>query len=156
MASTPPSSTPGEFTPKQLKELQKSQKRENYLARIKEANNIRYQNECANLDILVPTPPERKNAVILHENNRPYLTRDSFVKVIQNTTAGNNRPAGFGYISECNGVGGAAFYSVKYTPAHDGGRIHKKIPLSDLTPCTPFDNFPAESIKRTRKICLAS
>ena len=45
----------------------------------------------------------------------------------------------------------AAFYSVKYTPAHDGGRTHKDIQLSVLTPYSPFDDVLQEDMKRSRK-----
>ena len=51
---------------------------------------------------------------------------------------------------ETFGVGGAALYSIKYTPAHDGGRTHKKIALCNLTPCTPFNDCLADDEKRVR------
>ena len=144
------SSAASSYTAKQIKELKKIQRRENDLARIKEANNERYQKECDNLNILVPAPPESKRAVVIADDNRPYLSRDSFVQVKQDTSPGHYRPAGFGYITECNGVGGAAIYSVKYCPTYDGGRVHKDITLSDLTPCSPFDDLPPDNEKRTR------
>ena len=40
---------------------------------------------------------------------------------------------------------------MKYTPAYDGEWTHKKISLSELTPCVPFDNLPPDSAKRTQK-----
>ena len=123
MAPAPPTVPTGRLTAKQIRALQKLQREEEDLARIKQANEERYENECANLDILLPTPPERKRAVVIMDDNRPYLSRDSFVQVSADTSAGHNRPGGFGYITECNGVGGAAMYSVKYTPAYDGGGL---------------------------------
>ena len=125
MAPAPPTVPTVGLTAKQIKALQKLQRAEDDLARIKQANEERYENECANLDILLPTPPERKRAVVIMDDNRPYLSRDSFVQVSADTSAGHNRPGGSGYITECNGVGGAVIYSVRYTPPYDGsGRIN--------------------------------
>ena len=146
MASTVPT-VPPVITPQQLRALQKIQRAENDLTRIKEANNTRYENESANISILDPTPPERKRAFILSDDNRPFLSIGSFVKVDADTSAGHNRPAGFGYVTECCGVGGAALYSVKYNHAYDGGRTHKKIHLSALTPGMPFNNFSTDNEK---------
>ena len=70
------------------------------------------------------------------------------MKVIANTDSGFNRIEGYGYIDETFGVGIAALYNVKYTPAYDGGRTHKRIKLGDLTPCSPFDNCVPEDSKR--------
>ena len=100
---------------------------------------------------ITPTPPpERKPAFTLTDDNRPFLPVGDFVKVEAKTESGHNRPEGYGYISETFGVGAAAFYTVKYTPAYDGGRTHKKVHLIDLTSSSPFnDCLPPES-KRKR------
>ena len=79
------------------------------------------------------------------------MTRDSFVKVGTDSSHGKNRPDGYGYITACHGVGGAAIYDVKYTPVYDGGRTHRKISLDFLTPCTPFNDIITNKTKRKRK-----
>ena len=124
--------------------------------RIKDANQKRYEEGCTELQLADPIPPERKPAIRLSDNGRPFLTRDSFVKVGTDSSHGKNRPEGYGYITACHGVGGAAIYDVKYTPVYDGGRTHRKISLDFLTPCTPFDDIITNVTKRKRKLTQSS
>ena len=138
------------LTAKQAAALARIERQELNLERIKLANSQFYREQAADID-LTPVPPERKQAFILAEDNRPYLGIGEYVKVESKTDAGYNRPEGYGYIHQTFGVGLAALYSVKYTPAFDGGRVHKQVRLGDLTPCSPFDECLAEESRRKRK-----
>ena len=71
---------------KQIKELAKIEPQEKNLERIKEANSRRYQDECENLDLAVPTPPERKPHFDIEDDSRPFLSKDSFMKVKPDTS----------------------------------------------------------------------
>ena len=50
------------------------------------------------------------------------------------------------------GVGTAAYYIIKYTPAFDGGRTHKHLHLVDLTLCSLFDECILPESKRQQKL----
>ena len=65
-----------------------------------------------------------------------------------------NRSEGYSYISETFGYDIAAFHTIKYIPAYDGGRFHKNVQLGDLTPCSPFDNCLAEDLKRISRTLI--
>ena len=78
---------PVTLTRKQISALAKMERQDSNLVRIKDANTRFYQEECADID-LTPTPPERKAAIIMEDNLRPFLTVGSFVKVISNTKSG--------------------------------------------------------------------
>ena len=138
------------LTPSDIRALEKRKRQELNLQRIKDANKKRYEEGCVSVQLSQPIPPERKPAMILPEEGRSFLTRDSFVKV-EAALSGQYRPDGYGYITICHGVGGAALYDVKYTPVYDGGRIHRRIPLSCLTSCSPFDDILPEGAKRRRR-----
>ena len=56
-----------------------------------------------------------------------------FMKAERNMTAGNNQTEGKCYIIATFGVGLVGFHTVKYTPGHDGGQVHKRVRLGDLT-----------------------
>ena len=73
------------------------ERQDSNLVRIKDVNTRFYQEQCADID-LTPKPPERKSAIIMEDNLRPFLTVGSFVKVISNTKSGHNRPSGYGYV----------------------------------------------------------
>ena len=73
--------TAAKLTASQLSALQKHNRQETNLERIKVANRIRYQEGCADLQLAGPVPPERKLAFRLSDDLRPFLTRGSFVKV---------------------------------------------------------------------------
>ena len=142
--------TPVILTTKQAAALAKIQQQEQNLERIKLANAQLYSEQAAELD-LTPTPPERKPTYQPVDDLKPYLKIGEFVKVDEKTEAGYNRIEGYGYITEAFGAGAAAFYSVKFTPAYDGGRTHKQVRLGDLTCCSPFDECLPENTKRVRK-----
>ena len=99
----------------------KIEQQEKNLEQIKEANSRRYQDECENLDIVVPTPPKKKPHVDIEDDSRLFLTKYSLVKVESDTSPGNNHPTGFSYIKSTFVVRGSAHYDVKYTPGYDGG-----------------------------------
>ena len=139
------------LTTQQISALRKHDRQVLNLQRIKEANQKRYEEGCAELEVADPVPPERKPAFRIADNQSAFLTRDSFVKVEADTSCVRNRPHGYGYITACHGVGGAAIYDVKFTPAYDSGRIHKAISLSYLTSCSPFDDIIAEGKKQRRR-----
>ena len=145
------SNTTANLTTQQISALRKHDRQVVNLQRIKEANQKRYEEGCAELEVADPVPPERKPAFRIADDQRAFLTRDSFVKVEADTSRGRNRPYGYGYITACHGVGGAAIYDVKFTPAYDSGRIHKAISLGYLTSCSPFDDIIAEGTKRRRR-----
>ena len=94
------------------------------LQRIKDANQKRYEEGCAELELAPSVPPERRSAIRLSKNHCPFLTRDSFAKVEAESSRGKNRPHGYGYTTASHGFGGAALYDVRYTPAYDGGCTH--------------------------------
>ena len=137
------------LTANQASALARIERQENNLARIKEANTQRYRDQVVDLD-LTPTPPERKPAFTLEDDQRPYLKVGEFTKVKRDMSAGNNQPEGYGYIVATFGMGLAAYYTVKYTPGYDGGRVHKCVRLGDLTPCSPFEECLAPGSKRDR------
>ena len=137
------------LTNKQASTLKKIERQESNLIRIKDANTLMYEEMCTDVD-LTPTPPERKMAIHFGDSLRPFLTIGEFVKVEEKTSSGHNRPTGYGYITETFGVGAAAFYSVKFTPAYDSARTYKNIRLCDLTPCKPFGDCISDDVKRIR------
>ena len=47
-------------------------------------------------------------------------------------------------------LGSAAVYDIKYTPVYDSGRVHRRVSLEYLTPCSPFEDVIPEGIKRCR------
>ena len=117
------------LTASQITALKNHDRQVKNLERIKDANRTHYEENCANLELAPSVPPERKMVVNFSEDFQPYLTRDSFVKVEEDFSAGKNRPEGYGYICNVRGVGAAVIYDVKFTPAYDGGRVHKNIHL---------------------------
>jgi hypothetical protein len=57
-----------------------------------------------------------------------------YVRVEGDSSPGNNRPAGCGFVTAANGVGAATLASVKYSPrVYDNGREHKSIPFNAMT-----------------------
>ena len=118
---------PPSCTAKQRSTLARIERQENNLERIKLANSQFYQEKAVDID-LAPVPPERKPAFVPTEDNRPYLKIGEFCRVETNISSKYNRPKGYGYITETLGVGLAAYYTVKLTPAHIvGGRTNRSI-----------------------------
>ena len=126
------------LTAKQASALALIERQENNLGRIELGNAQRYQEQAADID-LTPTLPERKPAFVPTEDLTLFLNVGDFIKADAKTDAGFNCPEGYGYIVQIFWAGAAAYYSVKYTPAFDGGRTHRHLHLVDLTPCSPFD-----------------
>ena len=138
------------LTAKQKTALARIERQDVCIARIETANNRFYEEQAAEID-LTPTLPERKPAFTLDEDQTPYLKIGEFVKVENSSSPRCYRPEGYGYVTATFGVGIAAYYSIKYTPAFDGGSTHKQVQLGDLTPCSPFDEFLPPETKRARK-----
>ena len=138
------------LTAKHKAALARLERQETNLARIKTADNEFYHSQVEDID-LTPVPPERKPAFTLSEDHKPYLKVGNFVKVELSSTTKKYRPDGYGYIQKTFGVGSAAYYMIKHTPAHDGDRTHKGIPLAELAPWSPFDDVLLEDTKRDRK-----
>ena len=94
------SNTTANLTTQQISALRKHDRQVLNLQRIKEANQKRYEEGCAELEVADPVPPERKPAFRIADDQRAFLTRDSFVKVEADTPCGRNRPHGYGYITD--------------------------------------------------------
>ena len=84
--------TTAEFTALQLSALLKHDRQETNRVRIKEANQLRYQEGCATLKHAEAVTPNRKQALWLSDDGRPFLTHGLFVKVRSDTSSGINRP----------------------------------------------------------------
>jgi hypothetical protein len=119
------------------KKFKKSQ--EKALRKVKHAIQINEENkellrEHRDLGIILTTP-ERKPAVIFEDDFRPGVELGDYVKVEGDSSPGNNRPAGYGFVTVVKGVGAATIASVKYSPScYDNGRSHKMIPFTSMTP----------------------
>jgi hypothetical protein len=83
---------------------------------------------------IILTAPERKPGVVFEDNFRPGVELGDYVSVEADSSPGNNRPAGCGFVTSVNGVGAATLASVRYSPrVYDNGREHKKIPFQSMT-----------------------
>jgi hypothetical protein len=92
---------------------------------------------CEHEDLgIVLTTPERKPAVIFEHHFRPGVELGDHVKVEGDSSPGNNRPGGRGFVTAVKGVGAATIASVKHFPrCHDNGREHKETPFNEMTLC---------------------
>ena len=84
--------TTAELTASQLSALQKHNRQETNRVRIKEVNQLCYQKSCAILQLAEPVPLDRRLALWLSDDGRPFLMHGLFVKVRSNTFSGRNRP----------------------------------------------------------------
>jgi hypothetical protein len=78
---------------------------------------------------IVLTTPERKPAVIFDDNFRPGVKLGDYVKVEGDSSPGNNRPAGCGFVTAVKGVGAATIATVAYSPNR---QCHSKEPKAFL------------------------
>ena len=67
---------------------------------------------------LVSTVPERKPVLAAIDNLQPEFRIGDYVKVCADTSPGNNRPQGYGYVTKCNGFAAATIISVKMEELH--------------------------------------
>ena len=75
-------------------------------------------------------PPKKKPSQQV-DANRPFFDRSDYVKVTEDMSPGNNRPAGYGYVQAVRGAGASTVVDVKLESIYGGG-VHKNIPLSDV------------------------
>ena len=89
------------LTNKQSAALQRFERQEKNLERIKLANTHLYKEQVKEMDPS-PSAPERKSAFVLAEDNRAHLQIGEFFKVEAFTSSGQGRyrPKGYEYITE--------------------------------------------------------
>ena len=63
---------------------------------------------------MIQTPPERKPAITVEDDMRPAIVIGEFVMVDANTSPGNNRPGGSGFVESVRGVGAATTATIRY------------------------------------------
>ena len=73
-----------------------------------------------------------------------------YVKVSGDSSPGNNRQKGFGFVNKITGVGAASLVSVKLDNIH-GGSIHHGITMMDITPAIFGQEFANRRPDRKRK-----
>ena len=71
------------------------------------------------------------------------------VKVDEDTSAYMNRPEGFGFVQEVQGVGAMTMTSVKYASSFDNGHMHHDIPFELITSAVYGQNF-AKRVKQVK------
>jgi len=114
------------LTKKQKKAIAVAEQKELNLARISSANKTILSYDDA---MVMTTSPDVKpfiKATDMNISNNNTFRIGDYVDVQADFSRGCNRPAGCGFVEEI----GANFVCVRYTPAHDGGRRHNKIPTS--------------------------
>ncbi len=137
---------------KKKKALADAEHKELNLKRITEAN--KGLNSYDSQRILT-TCPETKPFIIpkLHPNSPTDTTMSegTYVEVSTDTSPGMNCPQGYGYVTKVYKISGTTLVAdVKYTPAYDGGRKFKAIPLNDITVANLNQDMITESRKRDR------
>ena len=91
------------------------------------------------------TSPDVKPYIVTTDLDR--FTIGDYVQVLEDYTTGYNRPSGCGYVSRVtNDV-----VDVKFTPAHDGGRLHKDIPLTKAIPAILHQDMMIHTERRARE-----
>jgi hypothetical protein len=61
---------------------------------------------------IIQTPPERKPAITVKDDMKPAVAIGEFVKVESDTSPGNIRPCGIGFVESVQGVGAATTATV--------------------------------------------
>ena len=81
--------------------------------------------------MIVTTAPDVKPFLNTGNNidNNVFRVGD-YVYVQEDYSRGYNRPVGCGFVENVN----ENYMNVRYTPAHDNGRCHTKIPTSKVIP----------------------
>jgi hypothetical protein len=100
--------------------------------------------------VIIKTSPERKPAIRKEDNMRSPVNLGEYVKVSGDSSPGNNRPEGFGFISKVAGVGAASMVTVKLDEIH-GGSTHHGITMNDITPAIFGQEFALPRRDRKRK-----
>ena len=100
--------------------------------------------------VIIKTSPERKPAIRKEDNMRSPVNLGEYVKVSGDSSPGNNRPEGFGFISKVAGVGAASMVTVKLDEIH-GGSTHHGITMNDITPAIFGQEFAVPRPDRKQK-----
>ena len=135
---------------KDQKALAKIRRKADNLLRIKTANSKRIEDVCASTKSL-DTAPERKPSVRFHDDCRPALNIGDYIKVTADTSPGNNRHEGYGFVVKTSGVGAATLFSVKFSfCVNNQGRTFHKVTLKSITPSNFQESYSTGSkTKRT-------
>ena len=137
-----PPNTTAQLTKKQKKALAKVEQKEANFNKISAANKTILSYDATKLVLI--TPPEIKPFI---KDNDHTFTIGSYVEVLEDYTTGLNRPSGCGYVKQItNDV-----MDVKFTPAHDGGRLHKNIPISKVITAILNQDMMIPTVKRIKE-----
>jgi hypothetical protein len=130
------------------KKIAKLLRKEHTIKIIVEANEtlLSGQGDAA----IIKTSPERKPAIRKEDNMRSPVNLYEYVKVAGDSSPGNNRPEGFGFVNKIAGVGAASTVSVKLDDVH-GGSTHHGITMMDITPAIFGQEFARARSDRKRK-----
>ena len=131
---------------KEKKVLSTAKNKEINLNRIIEANKSLFHYNAN--DAILTTPPEVKPFI---EISATDFALDMYVAVQSDFGVGKHRPAGCGYIKKLYTEGAIQYADIKYTPAHDGGRLHKKIPTIKLIVANLHQDMMLKPEKRKRE-----
>ncbi len=99
---------------------------------------------------IIKTSPDRKPTIRKEDNMRSRVDLYKYVKVSGDSSPGNNRPEGFGFVKKVAGVGAALMVSVKLDKIH-GGSTHHGITMMDITPAIFGQEFALPRRDRKRK-----
>lgn len=121
------STTTTQLTKKQKKVLATAKVKEINLEKIIEANKTLCSYSVN--DAILTTPAEVKPFI---KSPEIEFRIGMYVEVPSDTSSGKNRPSGYGYITQVYTEDTINVVDVKFTAAHDGGRLHKKIESSKL------------------------
>ena len=105
-----------------------------------------YWQESHNRSImpLSTVSPEFKPAIRFEDDLKPVFRVGEYVRVARDFSPGKNRQEGYGFVEEVAGFGAATLLSVR-TNASGDGRLHKAIPMNDITPA----EYYMECLKRS-------
>ena len=116
------------------KAIEKSRRQATNLERIKLANSTRIDEVCTS-NVCLDAPPERKPSTNFEDDFRPAINVGEYVYVEEDTSPGQNRQGGYGFITKTNGYSAATLFTVKFSfCVNNQGRTHSGIPLRFITP----------------------
>ena len=130
---------PPQLNKKEVKQLTELKRKEVNLGRIVEANNKKMKADSeSELPSAFFSPPDRKPFLQFQFDINTavepttILFEGMYVEVSGDSSPNMNRPWGCGFITgPVRHIGADSFVDVKYTVAHDGGRLHKNIHVMD-------------------------
>ena len=108
-----------------------------------------YWQESPNRSImpLSTVSPEFKPAIRFEDDLKPVFRVGEYVRVARDFYPGKNRQEGYGFVEEVAVCGAATLVSVR-TNASGDGRLHKAIPMNDITPAEYYMECLSERPKR--------